>query len=92
VWCHHEGRVGSTEHPHHLLPKQTWPIFFDTIANIVGVCGRCHMTHEFSPQDRLPWDALPQECRDFLIEVAHVDARAARLIAVKYPKSNERES
>jgi hypothetical protein len=88
VWCDHDRRTVPAEHPHHLLPKQTWPGFVDAVPNVVALCARHHMQHEFSPSDRLPWEAIPASCREFLAAVALVDARAARLIAVKYPKTN----
>lgn len=91
MWCRYEGREVSAEHPHHLLPKAAWPQYRNIAANIACLCGRCHMQHEFSPRDRLPWAALPALSHEFLTAVALVDARAARLIAVKYPKVNERE-
>jgi hypothetical protein len=92
AWCRREGHRGRAEHPHHLLPKQTWPELVGAVANIVALCGDCHMRHEFSPRDRLPWDALPGSCQEFLTAVAAVDPRAARLVAVKYPRVNEKRS
>lgn len=92
VWCRHEGRDVRAEHPHHLLPQQTWPWLAGVAANVVCLCAQCHMKHEFSPRDRLPWDALPVSCREFLTAMARADARAARLITVKYPKVNERST
>lgn len=85
VWCRHAGRVGPAEHPHHLLPKQSWPELAGVVENVVALCASCHMTHEFSPRDRLPWDALPRACRAFLRERSAVSGRAARLVSVKYP-------
>jgi hypothetical protein len=90
VWSRHLGRRRRAAHPHHLLPKQTWPEFVGTRANIVGLTADLHMTHEHSPGDRLPWDALPEECRAFLRKVARADARAARLVETKYPAAGAR--
>lgn len=87
VWCHRHV-YSFTGHPHHLLPKRRrtgWPEHVGTRANIVSLCEDCHMQHEHSPTDRLPWAALPAECQAFLREVAADDARAARFVRVKYP-------
>lgn len=83
VWC--RKYVRGVGHPHHLLPRQTWPQFNAERRNVVLLDADCHMQHEHSPNDRLPWAALPAECQAFLREVAAVDARAARFVRVKYP-------
>jgi hypothetical protein len=83
VWC--GKRVRGASHPHHLLARQTWPQFNGERRGIVLLHPSCHMQHEHSPSDRLPWAALPAECQAFLREVAVEDARAARFVRVKYP-------
>lgn len=83
VWC--GNHVQGVGHPHHLLPRQEWPQFNGERRAIVLMDPDCHMQHEFSPNDRLPWAALPDECQEFLRRVAAVDARAARLIRTRYP-------
>lgn len=92
VWSRYLGQRMPAKHPHHLLPKGTgcWPQFFDVCANIVGLSADRHMTHEHSPLDRLPWEALPAECQAFLRSVAAVDPRAERLIRTKYPVAGGR--
>jgi hypothetical protein len=87
VWCRLAGRDVPAEHPHHLLPKGSgsWPELAGVVENVVALCAACHMTHEFSPCDRLPWAALPRACRSFLVKRAAVDERAARLVVTKYP-------
>lgn len=85
VWSRHLGVEARAAHPHHLLPKGTWPEYAAVRENIVALAADLHMQHEFSPRDRLPWEALPAECRAFLRKVAARDARAERLIVVKYP-------
>jgi hypothetical protein len=87
VWC--GTHVYSfTGQPHHLLPKRKrtgGPEYVGTRANVTTLCEDCHATHEHSPNDRLPWAALPAECQAFLRQVAAADARAARFVRVKYP-------
>lgn len=83
VWCCK--RVRGAGHPHHLLARQTWPQFNAERRGIVLLHPACHMQHEHSPRDRLPWAALPAECQAFLRAVAARDARAARFVRVKYP-------
>jgi hypothetical protein len=73
------------QHVHHLLPRSAWPQYVATPANLVGMSAHAHLQHEHSPNDRLPWAALPAECQTFLRAVAAVDARAARFVRVKYP-------
>jgi hypothetical protein len=90
VWSRFLGDRVRAEHPHHLLPKATWPQFAETRANIVALSADRHMTHEHSPLDRLPWEALPGECQSFLRSVAAVDPRAERLIEREYPAVGER--
>lgn len=85
VWSKHLGRKVRAEHPHHLLWRQEWPQYNGTPENIVGLAEQPHMQHEHSPNDRLPWAALPGECQAFLRDVCANDARAARLVRVKYP-------
>lgn len=87
VWSRYLGVKRRAHHPHHLLPKGAgeWPEYAGVRENIVSLAADRHMTHEFSPRDRLPWEALPAECRAFLRKVAARDARAERLIVVKYP-------
>jgi len=87
VWSRHLGLRVRAEHPHHCLPKGAggWPQFAAVQANICSLSADRHMTHEHSPNDRLPWAALPAECQAFLRGVAAVDARAARFVRVKYP-------
>lgn len=68
-----------------MLARQTWPQFNDERRGIVLLHPDCHMQHEHSPNDRLPWAALPAECQAFLLGVMAVDARAARFVRVKYP-------
>lgn len=85
VWSRHLGRKVRAEHPHHLLARQTWPQYNAVREAIVALAAQPHMQHEHSPNDRLPWAALPAECRAFLREVAADDARAARFVRVKYP-------
>lgn len=89
VWSRHLGRQRAGEHPHHLLPKGTWPEYAAVRANIVSLAADRHMTHEFSPGDRLPWDALPGECRAFLRRVCAGDPRAERLVLTKYPADGD---
>lgn len=87
VWCRRKV-YSFTGHPHHLLPKRGWPgwpEYVGTLANVTTMCEDCHMQHEHSPNDRLPWAALPSECQAFLREVAAVDERAARFVTTKYP-------
>jgi hypothetical protein len=89
VWSRLLGEQVPAKHPHHLLPKATWPQFAGARQNIVALSADRHMTHEHSPLDRLPWEALPGECQAFLRDVAAVDPRAERLIATKYPAVGE---
>lgn len=85
VWSRYLGVERRAHHPHHLLPKGTWPEYAGVRENVVALAADRHMEHEFSPLGRLPWEALPAECRAFLRKVAARDPRAERLIAVKYP-------
>jgi hypothetical protein len=87
VWSLHLGQRRLAQQVHHLLPqgKDGWPQFAATRENLVGLAADLHMQHEWSPNDRLPWAALPAECREFLQRVARGDARAARLVSTKYP-------
>lgn len=87
VWSKHLGRKVRAEHPHHILPKGVdgWPQYAATKANICALSPDRHMTHEHSPNDRLPWAALPVECQAFLRDVCANDARAARFVQTKYP-------
>jgi hypothetical protein len=85
VWARHMGLRCRAQHVHHLLCKSTWPQYAAEPANLVGMSAYAHMQHEHSPNDRLPWAALPAECQAFLRAVAAVDARAARFVRVKYP-------
>jgi hypothetical protein len=93
VWSLHLGQRVRAEQVHHLLPRGSggWPQFAATRENLVSLAAEAHMQHEFSPRDRLPWVALPVECREFLREVAVCDSRAARLVRVKYPGFVEEE-
>lgn len=94
VWSRYLGIEARAAHPHHLLPKGAggWPEFAGVRANVVALAADRHMQHEFSPRDRLPWEALPVECRAFLRKVAARDARAERLIVVKYPADGGAQS
>lgn len=87
VWSKYLGRRVKADCVHHLLPKGAggWPEYVGTRENLVSMQSLAHLQHEFSPNDRLPWAALPDECREFLMRVAVVDARAARLIRTRYP-------
>lgn len=85
VWARHLGQRRRAEHPHHLLSKGVWPEFVGERANVVAMSPTAHMTHEHSPNDRLPWEALPAECQEFLRRAAASDPRAARLVETKYP-------
>lgn len=85
VWSRHLGQHVRATQLHHLLPRQGWPEYIATPENLCSMAPLPHMQHEFSPSDRLPWAALPDECREFLRRVAVVDARAARLIRIRYP-------
>lgn len=85
VWSRYLGEDVKAEHPHHLLPRSTWPMYVKTRQNIVGLAAHKHMQHEWSPTDRLPWAALPPECQAFLLAVAKIDPRAERFIETKYP-------
>lgn len=87
VWSRYLGRRRKAQHPHHLLPKGAggWPQFVAERANIVGLTADQHMQHEHSPSERLPWAALPEECREFLRRVCARDPRAERLVSIKYP-------
>jgi hypothetical protein len=87
VWSRHLGREVRAEHPHHLLARSIWPQYNGTRQAIVSLAAQPHMQHEHSPNDRLPWAALPAECQAFLRQVAAEDARAARFVRVKYPGS-----
>ena len=88
VWSCYLGQLRRAEHPHHLLGKGVWPEFVGERANIVGLAATAHMNHEHSPNSRLPWDALPAECRAFLRRVAASDPRAERLVETKYPAAD----
>lgn len=92
VWSRYLGVEARAAHPHHLLPKSTWPEYAAVRENVVALAADRHMQHEFSPRDRLPWEALPAECRAFLRKVAARDARAGRLIVVKYPADGGAQS
>lgn len=88
VWSRHRGGSEWAQHPHHLLPKGVWPEFVGIRANIVGLSATAHMIHEHSPNDRLPWEALPGECQEFLRHVAASDPRAERLVETKHPAAD----
>lgn len=87
VWCGEQ--VRGAGHPHHILARSVWPQYNGERRAIVLMDGDCHMQHEHSPSDRLPWASLPAECQAFLREVAADDARAARFVRVKYPGAAE---
>lgn len=46
---------------HHVFPKSKWPELIKDPDNLVGVCARCHMAHEFIgvKATRIPLAALP---------------------------------
>lgn len=60
--CAMPGCRRAAAHCHHVLPKGAgeWPELADVVANLLGLCQRCHLDHENAAR-RVPRRVLPPE-------------------------------
>lgn len=90
VVCVHLGvdRPRRAAHVHHLLEQRNFPEYRLVEENCVGVCEPCHDEHERAHR-RIPWEALPVVCRDFLGVAALASGAAARAVDRNYPRPGD---
>lgn len=78
------GQARRADHAHHLLERRNFPQWTDEPLNMVGLCEGCHDLHERAAR-RVPWEALPARCQDFLAREARLDGAAERAVRTNYP-------
>lgn len=81
--------VREARDPHHVLPVRNFPAFEKAPDNIIALCRECHDAHEFSPNGRMPWKAIPDAAQIFCLGVAAHDGQAEAYLRRTYPGFEE---